>query len=118
MIFVFLHIQLEKSRIDPNDPRNLDFFELMESLPNSAVEDFFRLVDMEDVQRFITNKDFNSNKRFTLLAMRDEGVLCVSCVSECQCLLLPLLFLLSIMDSLVKLSHSPQYMLLRACGRK
>ena len=77
--FNFSHLfQLEKSRVDPNDPRNLYLFELLESLPDSGMEDFFRIVDIEDIQRFIGKDGIDSNKRFTLLMMRDEGVLCVS----------------------------------------
>ena len=62
-----------QSRVDPNDPRNLDFFELVENAPSSCTEDAFRILELEDIQRFAPDDLFKYDRRFTLLKLRDEG---------------------------------------------
>lgn len=72
MIFVFF---LEKSRLDPNDPRNAKLLLLLDSLPSSSEQaNYFQIVDVENVQRYISEDQFYVNKRFTMLCMRDDGV--------------------------------------------
>lgn len=62
-----------QSKVDPNDPRNLDFFDLVDSTPSLCTEDAFRIFELEDVQRFSTDEFFEYDRRLTLLKLRDEG---------------------------------------------
>jgi len=64
---------IAQSKVDPNDPRNLDFFDLVDSTPSACVEDAFRILELEDVQRFSSDDFFKYDRRFTLLKLRDEG---------------------------------------------
>ncbi len=66
---------LERSRLDPNDPRNAELLQLLESIPASnEVTSHFRLVDVDPVCRFVTDKEFGSDKRFNVLRSRHDGV--------------------------------------------
>lgn len=66
---------LENSRLDPNDPRNAKLLLLLDSLPNSSEQaNYFQLVDVENVQKYLPEDQFYTDKRFTMLCMRDQGV--------------------------------------------
>lgn len=66
----------ENSRLDPNDPRNAELLQLIESIPSSSEQaKYFKLANVDDVQRFISDDEFNMDKRFTMLYMRDQGVI-------------------------------------------
>ena len=69
---------IAQSKVDPNDPRNLDFFDLVDSTPSACMEDAFRILELEDVQRFSSDDFFKYDRRFTLLKLRDEGHLRLS----------------------------------------
>ena len=65
----------ERSRLDPNDPRNAELLQLVASIPSSAEQEtYFRLVDVDDVERFVPDSLIESDRRFTLLQLRDQGV--------------------------------------------
>ncbi len=66
---------LECSRLDPNDPRNAELLQLLESIPTSSeVTSHFRLVDVDPALRFVGEKEFESDKRFNVLKSRHDGV--------------------------------------------
>ena len=68
-------LYLENSRVDPNDPRNAQLLQLIDSIPDSSEQsNYFQLVNVEEVQRYISEEQFYKNKRFTMLCLRDEGV--------------------------------------------
>ena len=47
----------------------------MASIPSSAEQEtYFRLVDVDDVERFAPGSLMESDRRFTLLQLRDQGV--------------------------------------------
>lgn len=63
------------SRLDPNDPRNAELLQLIESIPGSSEQsDYFLLASVDDVQIYTSDNEFNMDKRFTMLSMRDKGV--------------------------------------------
>ena len=65
----------ENSRLDPNDPQNAELLQLMESIPDSSEQsDYFQLANVDDVQAYISDNEFNGDRRFTMLGMRDRGV--------------------------------------------
>ena len=65
----------ERSRLDPNDPRNAELLQLVESIPNSADQkNYFRLTDVDAAERFVADDLMENNRRFTLLQLRDQGV--------------------------------------------
>ena len=66
---------LERSRLDPNDPRNAELLHLVESIPSTTEKDcYFRLVAVDEAERFVNDKEFDRNRRFAVLKMREEGV--------------------------------------------
>ena len=66
---------IEQSNLDPNDPRNSSLLRLVESIPTSSEETHhFRLVVIDDVQRFCRDEEFDNNRRFKLLQLRHQGV--------------------------------------------
>lgn len=66
---------LETSRLDPNDPRNAKLLLLLDSLPSSCEQaSYFQIVDVENVQSYISEDQLNMDKRYTMLRMRNEGV--------------------------------------------
>ena len=70
-----LPLPAERSRLDPNDPRNSELLRLIESVPSSAeLENYFRLIDVDDVERFVRDEVMENDRRFTLLQLRDQGV--------------------------------------------
>lgn len=36
--------------------------------------DYFRLQNIDDTERFVSDEKFSGNKRFTLLQLREQGV--------------------------------------------
>ena len=71
----FLFPFTERSRLDPNDPRNSELLRLIESVPSSSEqENYFRLIDVDDVERFVRDETMENDRRFTLLQLRDQGV--------------------------------------------
>ena len=65
----------ENSRLDPNDPRNAELLQLMESIPSSSEQaNYFQLASVDDVQAYVTDNEFNTDKRFVMLKMRGDGV--------------------------------------------
>ena len=71
----FLYLTPERSRLDPNDPRNSELLRLIESVPSSSEqENYFRLIDVDDVERFVRDETMENDRRFTLLQLRDQGV--------------------------------------------
>ena len=84
--FTILSPSLERSRLDPNDPRNAQLLRLIESVPNSADLDvYFRLIDVDDLERFVVDELFENDRRFTLLQLRDQGVSTTYLQSINQC---------------------------------
>lgn len=66
---------LENSRLDPNDPRNAKLLHLIDSIPSSSdLIQYFRLENVDDVQRYISEDYFSMDKRLTMLCLRDNGV--------------------------------------------
>lgn len=66
---------LERSRLDPNDPRNAELLHLVESIPSITEKDhYFRLVAVDEAERFVSDREFDKNRRFAVLKMREEGV--------------------------------------------
>ena len=66
---------LENSRLDPNDPRNAELLQLIESVPSSSMQpDFFQLASVDEVETFVAHDEFSTDKRFSMLVMRDDGV--------------------------------------------
>lgn len=95
-------ICVENSRVDPNDPRNAQLLQLIDSIPDSSEQaNYFQLVNVEEVQRYISEEQFCRNKRFTMLCLRDDGVrkLFVDFIFYCC-------YLRSTMDSRIKWFHS------------
>lgn len=83
MYLIMVHLFVENSRLDPNDPRNAKLLQLLDSIPNSDEEaNYFQIVDVEDVQKYSSEDHFLMNKRFTMLCMRDRGV-SSNYVNEC-----------------------------------
>ena len=75
MYIMFLCQTTERSRLDPNDPRNAELLQLVASIPSSAEQEaYFRLIDVDDVERFVTDGLMENDRRFTLLQLRDQGV--------------------------------------------
>jgi coiled-coil and C2 domain-containing protein 2A len=65
---------IEEAHIDPNDPRNWDILELIESLPDTCEEPkYFRLMKMDKDAQFVEKEEFDNNRRFVLLKMRSQG---------------------------------------------
>ena len=71
---ILYSLYVEHSRLDPNDPRNAKLLQLIESIPTSEQTNYFRLVSVDDVQRYISDEELFCDKRFTMLYMRDQGV--------------------------------------------
>ncbi|XP_064382985.1 coiled-coil and C2 domain-containing protein 2A-like [Halichondria panicea] len=65
---------IERSRLDPNDPRNAELLHLLESIPASSEEtSHFRLVDVDSALRFMGDEEFEGDRRFTVLRSRHDG---------------------------------------------
>ena len=61
--------------LDPNDPRNSKLLLLLDTLPTTSEQvNYFQIVDVENVQSYISENQFHKDKRFTMLSMRDQGV--------------------------------------------
>ena len=67
---------LEKSKLDPNDPRNFKLTQLLDLTPKSSFYEnvFFQIVKVERVQQYNIYEHLQLEKRFTMLCMRDQGV--------------------------------------------
>ncbi len=86
-----LLLPLERSRLDPNDPRNAELLHMLESIPASSEEtSHFRLVDVDSALRFMEDEEFEGDRRFTMLRSRHDGVgvsfPCLGCTCYSRCM--------------------------------
>ena len=91
-VYVSLFI-LEESHLDPNDPRNFELLDLAkvttptchthslmscslshQNVSSAPTNEYFRLQAMDSVERFVSDHQFTSDKRFTLLQLREQRV--------------------------------------------
>jgi coiled-coil and C2 domain-containing protein 2A len=69
----------EEARLDPNDPRNAKFLSLLQSVPATTEEggampvNVFRLWQLHEKERFVSDEEFANERRFALLEQRNLG---------------------------------------------
>ena len=72
-----VHISTEEARLDPNDPRNMKFLHLLQSVPTTtdeSVAKVFRLKLLHEKERLVSDEEFARERRFALLEHRHRGV--------------------------------------------
>ena len=71
------HMSTEEARLDPNDPRNMKFLHLLQSVPTTSDEGtarVFRLKLLHEKERLVSDEEFARDRRFALLEHRHSGV--------------------------------------------
>ena len=70
-------ISTEEAHLDPNDPRNMKFLHLLQSVPTTSddsISRVFRLKLLHEKERLVSDEEFARNRRFSLLEHRHRGV--------------------------------------------
>ena len=84
----------EEACLDPNDPRNAKFLDILQSVPATGAEEVegaFRLRRLHEKERFVSDEVFANERRFALLEHRQNGVsgwlrlMLIVCVCVCVC---------------------------------
>jgi coiled-coil and C2 domain-containing protein 2A len=63
---------IRESQLDPNDPENADLISLVNSVEGQETPKHFRLIELDDAARFVSDSAFENNRRFHLLSMRQK----------------------------------------------
>jgi hypothetical protein len=70
----------DEAHLDPNDPRNTKFLSLLQSVPTTTTtgtevhRPVFRLRQLHEKERFVSDEEFATERRFALLEHRQQGV--------------------------------------------
>ncbi|CAI8044918.1 Coiled-coil and C2 domain-containing protein 2A [Geodia barretti] len=69
----------DEAHLDPNDPRNTKFLSLLQSVPTTTTtgaevhRPVFRLRQLHEKERFVSDEEFAKERRFALLEHRQQG---------------------------------------------
>jgi hypothetical protein len=69
----------DEAHLDPNDPRNTKFLSLLQSVPTTTTtgtevhRPVFRLRQLHEKERFVSDEEFATERRFALLEHRQQG---------------------------------------------